>query len=282
MLHRVHPAAQAQQRIVKLTTEQVQADCRIAFGQWGLPDAIQTDRASLFVDDDPTPFPSRLTLWWIGLGLRHQLIPRHTPTCNGSVERSHRTTQARTVRGQTFRNADHLQAQVDADWTELNRQCPSRARGCEGQPPLQAHPDLLRPRRFYFPEDELQLFELQRVYTYLTQFTWVRLVNAHGQVSLGHQRYGLGRRWAGEKVSIRFDPAPPVFLFTALQPLSPPPGSTLQPISRPAQGLGLTDLCGPIAIRPTQPPQQLSFPWASFFPTLPQARLAETPSEARV
>jgi hypothetical protein len=120
VMQRVHPAWQANQRIVKLTTEQVQADCRIAFAQWGLPDAIQTDRASLFVDDDATPFPTRLSLWWIGLGLTHQLIPRHTPECNGSVERSHRTTNERTLSGQAFRNAVHLQAQLDADWLELN------------------------------------------------------------------------------------------------------------------------------------------------------------------
>ena len=36
VLHRVHPAAQAGQRIVKLTTEQVQADCRQAFLECGL------------------------------------------------------------------------------------------------------------------------------------------------------------------------------------------------------------------------------------------------------
>lgn len=277
VLHRVHPAPQADQRIVKLTTEQVQADCRIAFAQWGLPDAIQTDRASLFVDDDATPFPSRLSLWWIGLGLRHHLIPRHTPECNGSVERSHRTTNERTLSGQRFGQAAQLQSQLDADWAELNTQCPSRAAGCDGKPPVRAYPDLLRPRRLYFAEDELRLFDLQRVYAYLTHFTWVRLVNSHGQLSLGSQRYGLGHAWAGQKVAIRFDPPQRVFLFTALHPRHP----RREPITRPAQGLSVTDLCGPIEVRPT-PPQQLSFPWAVFFPAASPARLSETPPEARV
>jgi hypothetical protein len=283
VMQRVHPAWQANQRIVKLTTEQVQADCRIAFAQWGLPDAIQTDRASLFVDDDATPFPTRLSLWWIGLGLTHQLIPRHTPECNGSVERSHRTTNERTLSGQAFRNAVHLQAQLDADWLELNTQCPSRAPGCDGKPPLRAYPDLLRPRRFYFAEEELCLFDLQRIDAYLTHFTWVRLVNSHGQVSLGNHRYGLGRAWAGQKVSIRFDRPQRAFGFTALQSRSAPGHQSLKPITRPAQGLSVLELCGPIEVVPV-PPQQLSFPWALFFPTAaqPQARLSEMPSEARV
>lgn len=74
VMHRIHPAEQLEQRIVKLTAAQVQQDCRTAFTEWGLPDAIQTDQDSIFVDADPTPFPMRLTLWWIGLGIEHRLI----------------------------------------------------------------------------------------------------------------------------------------------------------------------------------------------------------------
>ena len=282
VLHRVHPAERPDQGIVKLTTEQVQADCRLAFSQWGLPDAIQTDRASLFRDDDPTPFPTRLTLWWVGLGVEHRLIPRHTPECNGSVERSHRTLNERSLVGQTFRDAGHLQAQVDADWDELNTQCPSRARGCDGRPPVVAHPDLLRPRRFYCPEQEAELFDLKRVEAYLTQFTWLRTVNSHGQLSLGSHRYGLGRAWADHTVSIRFDPDQRVFVFTLLQPGKPAHGLALDSITRPAQGLSRANLCGDIEIRPVLP-RQLSFPLNMFQPSAAaaEARLFEMPPEAR-
>lgn len=278
VLHRVHPAERGASRIVKPTTEQVQADCRIAFAQWGLPDAVQTDRASLFRDDDPTPFPARLTLWWLGLGIRHAFIPRHTPECNGSVERSHGTTQARTLAGPLFADADQLQAQLDADWDELNTRCPSRARGCAGQPPVVAFPDLLRPRRLYFPEQELEQFDLPRVHHYLAQFTWVRLVNSHGQLSLGGYRYGVGKAWAGCHLAIRFDPARQVFAFAALQPETAT--SRWAPIVRPAQGVSVTEICGPLTTGPT-PARQLSFPWAIFWPSAPaEARLSEMPAEA--
>lgn len=281
VMHRVHPAEQVDQRIVKLTTEQVQADCRIAFAQWGLPDAIQTDRASLFVDDDATPFPTRLNLWWIGLDIRHHLIPRHTPESNGSVERSHRTLDERTLIAQTFRDAAHLQTQVDADWAELNTQCPSRAQGCQGQPPVRAHPELLVPRRLYCPEQELTLFDLKRVDTYLAQFTWVRTVNSHGQLSLGSQRYGLGRAWAGQKVAIRFEPARRAFVFTALQSGPATHDTKLVPVTRLAQGLSAPDLCGSIGPVPT-PALQLSFPLSLFdpFATTAEARLSAMPQRA--
>jgi Integrase core domain/leucine-zipper of insertion element IS481 len=271
LLHRVHPAERPAQRIVKLTTEQVQADCRLAFAQWGLPDAVQTDRASLFRDDDPTPFPTRLTLWWVGLGIAHHLIPPHTPQANGSVERSHRTTAQRTLSGRTFSDAAALQAQLDADWAELNAACPSRARGCGGRPPLAAFPELWRPRRPYWPEQELAQFDLARVDAYLTRFSWLRVVSSHGVLSLGGQRYGLGRLWAGRSVSIRFDPAARSFRFAAL-----PADDRLAPLAHPAQGLTAADLCGAVA-RLTSQPRQLSFPWAVLFPP-PEACLSEMPT----
>jgi len=265
VLHQVHPAPTADQRIVKLTTEQVQADCRIAFTQWGLPDAIQTDHASIFVDDDPTPFPTHLTLWWISLGIEPVRIPRHTPQRNGSVERSHRTLNERTLINQHFRDAAHLQAQVDADWTELNTVCPSRAGDCHGQPPVTAHPELTVPRRFYSPDQEEALFDLRAVDAYLAQFTWVRTVNSYGRLSLGSQRYGLGRAWAGQKVSIQFEPLQRVMVFTLL-PSRLTAGSDARPsITRPALGLSATDLCGTIQAAPV-PPRQLSFPRWLFDP----------------
>ncbi len=225
VMHRIHPAASADQTIIKLTCADIQQDCRIAFTQWGLPDAIQTDRASLFADADPTPFPTRLSLWWLGLGIQHRLIPRHTPQRNGSVERSHRTIHERTLVDQHFKDPDHLQHQVDIDWDELNAECPSRAGTCRGQPPLVAHPELLIPRRPYRPEWELDLFDLKRIDTALASFTWLRKVCRNGKVGLGGYPYGLGRAWANQIVSIRFDPV----ILLKLMPPGPfqkvvPPG----------------------------------------------------------
>jgi hypothetical protein len=216
VMHRIHPAERPEQRIVKLTAAQVQQDCRIAFTEWGLPDAIQTDRASIFADADSTPFPTLLTLWWTGLDIEHRLAP--SPMRNGCIERGQRTLNERTLVNQCFSDADALQQQVDADWYELNVECPSRAKGCNGQPPLVAHPELLVPRRPYCPEWELDLFDLKRVDDYLATHAWIRTVSQVGQVSLGGQRYGLGTAWTGQTVSIRFDPEPRQFVFTQVKP----------------------------------------------------------------
>ena len=262
VMHRIHPAEKPDQRVVKLTAAQVQQDCRIAFTQWGLPDAIQTDRASIFVDADPSPFPTPLTLWWVGLGIEHRLIPRHTPKRNGSVERSHRTLNERTLVGQQFASADALQQKVDADWYELNAECPSRAGGCKGQPPLLAHPELLSARRAYRPEWEQDLFELPRVYSYLASQTWTRTVSQNGQVSLGGEHYGLGRSWAQQTVLVSFDSARGKLIFMQVRAETERGRRlvALAPIDLDAKGLSVEDITGLPAALSGLPARQLMFP----------------------
>jgi hypothetical protein len=260
VMHRIHPAEHPEQRIVKLTTTQVQQDCRVAFAEWGLPDAIQTDQASIFVDADPTPFPAQLTLWWVGLGIEHRLIS--SPKRNGCIERGHRTLNERTLVDQHFDDAEKLQAQIDADWYELNAECASRAKGCHGQPPLLAHPELLAPRRPYGPEWELDLFDLSRVDEYLATHTWIRRVSEVGQVSLGGHRYGLGVAWAGQTVVVDFDAEQRQFVFTQIQP-KPKRGqaqSQLPMLRLDAKGLSVDDITGlPTALQQL-PTRQLMLP----------------------
>ena len=265
VMHRIHPAQEPEQGIVKLTTAQVQQDCRIAFTQWGLPDAIQTDQASIFADADPTPFPTRLSLWWVGLGIEHRLVS--SPLHNGCIERGHRTLNERTLVDQCFA-ADKLQQQVDADWDELNAECPSRAKGCNGQPPLVAHPELLVPRRPYRPEWELDLFDLKRVDDYLATHTWIRTVSEVGQVSLGGQRYGLGIAWAGQAVSIGFDPQLRQFVFTQVKPETKrgQRHPDLSPVRLDAKGLSVQDITGlPVALDDL-PVRQLMLPLSMCYP----------------
>jgi len=266
VMHRIHPAERSEQRIVKLTTAQVQQDCRIAFTQWGLPDAIQTDRASIYVDDDSTPFPTRLALWWVGLGIGHRLVS--SPMRNGCIERGHRTLNERTLVDQRFDDADALQTQVDADWHELNAECPSRAKGCNSQPPLVAHPELLVPRRPYRPEWELDLFDLKRVDNYLATQTWIRKVSAVGLVSLGSQRYGLGRAWAGQTVSISFEPEQRRFVFTQVRPKTKrgKRQPELPPVRLDAKGLSVEEITGLPAAQEDLPMRQLMLPLSMCYP----------------
>jgi len=264
VMHRVHAEGESGRHMARMTGEAAFRDCRIAFTEWGLPAAIQTDRDTIYVDSGKSPFPNRIVLWWVGLGIEHRLIPRRTPKRNGTVERSHRTLQERTLENQEFEGAEELQRRVDEDWHELNHECPSRAKGCHGKPPLVAHPELLTTNRPYRPEWELELFDLQRVDAYLAAFTWTRTCTSAGQIRLRKVRYSLGAAWAHQEVSATYDPEPRQFVFTQIRSHTRKGQAQpqLEPVRRDAKNLSVADITGISQEMQALPTRQLMFPFA--------------------
>lgn len=264
VLHRVHAEGECGRQMARMTGAAAFRDCRIAFTEWGLPAAIQTDRDTIYVDSGPSPFPNRIVLWWVGLGIEHRLIPRRTPKRNGTVERSHRTLKERTLENQEFESAAELQKRVDADWRELNQECPSRAKGCQGKPPLVAHPELLTTERPYRPEWERELFDLQRVDAYLAEFTWLRTCTSAGQIRVRKMRYTLGTAWAHQEVSVTFDPEQRQFVFTQIraQTRKGKEQPQLEPVRREAKNLSVEDITGVSRELQELPTRQLMFPFA--------------------
>ena len=262
VMHRVHAEPERARQMARLTSESAFQDCRIAFTQWGMPEAIQTDRDTIYVDSGKSPFPNRIVLWWVGLGIEHRLIPRRTPKRNGTVERSHRTLMERTLENQEFENAEALQQQVDADWHELNHECPSRARGCHGKPPLVAHPELLTSHRPYQPEWELELFDLKRVNAYLAEFTWVRTCTSVGQLRMRKIRYSLGYAWAHQDVSVTFDPEQRQFVFAQIRSETQKGKDQpkLDPVRRDVKNLSVEDITGLSSAIKDLPSRQLMLP----------------------
>jgi len=262
VMHRVHAEPERARQLARLTSETAFQDCRIAFTQWGMPDAIQTDRDTIYVDSGKSPFPNRIVLWWVGLGIEHRLIPRRTPKRNGTVERSHRTLKERTLDNQKFESAEELQKRVDADWHELNYECPSRAKGCNGKPPLVAHPELLTSHRPYRPEWEHELFDLKRVDAYLAEFTWIRTCTSVGQLRMRKLRYSLGYAWAHQDVSATFDPEQRQFVFTQIrsETRKGKRQPKLDPVRRDAKNLSVEDITGLADALNDLPTQQLMLP----------------------
>jgi len=110
-------------------TEQARPVFERLFRDVGLPQAIRTDNGA--------PFSStglhglcRLTVWWVRLGIQHQLIRPGHPQDNGRHERMHRTLKAATARPPA---ASHRaqQRRFDAFRTEYNEERPHQALGGE-------------------------------------------------------------------------------------------------------------------------------------------------------
>lgn len=68
------------------------------FHEYGLPHAILTDNGSPFASSSALARLSRLSVWWIKLGIRPVLIQPGHPEQNGRHERMHRTLKAETTR----------------------------------------------------------------------------------------------------------------------------------------------------------------------------------------
>lgn len=62
----------------------------LAFTDWGLPERLQVDRASVFFDNTTkSPFPTRLHLWLVALGVTMTLGRPRQPRDQAMTERSH-------------------------------------------------------------------------------------------------------------------------------------------------------------------------------------------------
>jgi transposase InsO family protein len=229
---------------------------RTCFATWDtLPDEIQTDGEPVLIGRAGEHFfPSRFTLWLKGLGIDHLVIRSGKPTDNAEVERCHRTVNDYAIVGNEGLAVKQLNNVLQEAVRELAYELPSRAKGCDGQTPVKAHPELLAPRHPYQPDHELALFDLRRVDAYLATFTWRRIAGKTGQVQVGtrRRRYSIGRTYARQEVLVRFDPADRHFVFSTVHE------PDRQIARRPARGLELADITGlaewPLGIGPQQLP----------------------------
>lgn len=179
----------------KLTLREIQTTLRAGFAEWATrPDSILTDNELVQAGDPENRFPSLLTLWLVGLDIAHQFIRPGCPTDQPHIERNHRTLSGWTNSPEDLHDLTTLQQALDRERAQYNWHFPSRAHGCARQPPLVAHPQLLRPRRPYAPDQELALFDLQRVFDFLARLSFVRKVHqTTAHICLGDHPYCLTR-----------------------------------------------------------------------------------------
>jgi transposase InsO family protein len=96
-----------------------------AFREFGLPERIRTDNGTPFASRGAGGL-SRLSIWWVKLGIRHERIEPGHPEQNGRHERMHRTLKQETVRppAATLRSQ---QLRFDAFRREFNEERPHEA-----------------------------------------------------------------------------------------------------------------------------------------------------------
>ncbi len=249
----LHDAGKAGQRPRQITLEQTRHTLRRCFAFWNtLPERVQTDnQTGLAAARQSNDFPTIFTLWLVGLGIEHVFIRPGRPTDNAEVERCHRTVTDYAIVGNQHQPQPQLQQALDLAVHALNFELPSKAHGCHGLAPVQAHPDLLHHVRLFLPEWEVASFDLQRVYAYLASLSWERIVSKVGRIDLGAHRYSVGVRFARKRITARFEPSSCEFAFYDGQDFIR---------CRPALGLSIAELTGLGLPKDSPGPQQLLLP----------------------
>lgn len=177
------------------TTEDYQLVLRLAFSHWGLPEELQVDHESVFVDTtSQSPYPTRLHLWLLALGVDLVFAEGRPPNAQALIERSHQLWQRQVVDGQHFRTWSGFFEALLARRAFLNGHLPCAS--LDEQPPLVAYPEAAHSGRWYRPEIEYDLLSLDRVDAYLAKGRWYRLASKDATVRLGGQVYyvGVGHR----------------------------------------------------------------------------------------
>jgi putative transposase len=161
-------------RIARPTIAAVQPMFAAAFRAYGLPRSIRCDNG--------TPFGScgaggltRLSAWWVKLGIEPHFIRPASPQENGRHERMHRTLQEQTARPPAA-NSSAQQVSFDAFRRHYNEERPHEALG---QRP---------PGELYVPSSQQMPDEIEPRYDEDHQ---VRRINRNGEI-----------KWHGERVFI--------------------------------------------------------------------------------
>jgi hypothetical protein len=185
------------------TTSDYQCALRLAFARFGMPERIQSDNGSIFHETSTmSPFPTTFHLWLTGLGIRFSFARSRTPTDQAAVERSHRTLFNQVRCTTAFKNWQHLYEWVQQRIEQLNGALICKTINCS---PLSAFPQAIHSQRYYAPQNELKLLDLDRIYAFLAKCEWFRKVAPNHNLSLGGQLYSIKEAQTKQQLRITFD-----------------------------------------------------------------------------
>lgn len=158
-----------------------------AFCQYGLPKIIRSDNGAPFASTGILGL-TKLSVWWIKLGITPERIKPGHPEQNGSHERKHLTLKQETTRP-VGKNQLHQQEKFDEFLDIFNTERPHEALGMK------------TPSELYLPSPKsyptLQSLEYP-------DCDAVKTVNASGCIKLtAKEKYFLGRAFSGEQVGLR-------------------------------------------------------------------------------
>jgi putative transposase len=174
------------QAVEKTDTEAVRAIAEAAFREYGLPRAIRTDNGPPFASRGIAGL-SRLSLYWMKLGIVPERIRAGHPEQNGRHERMHRTLAQETA-APAAANRRRQQEAFDRFRCEYNQERPHEALG--QKPPAALYHSSPRAYPARVPEPDYDSGVL------------VRSVYPHGQFFWKGRDVFLSKVLAGERIGL--------------------------------------------------------------------------------
>jgi len=161
-----------------------------AFRAYGLPKAIRTDNGQPFATSRGLLNLSRLSIWWLRLGIKIDRTERGHPEQNGRHERMHLTLKQETTRP-AGANLLQQQERFDAFVDEYNNRRPHEA--LDMKCPADIYAQSTRQYSEELPELEYPLHDI------------VRVVSPGGTVPFvgKNKAFFLGSAFVGQKIGLR-------------------------------------------------------------------------------
>ncbi len=157
------------------------------FSAHGLPQAIRSDNGLPFASPNGLYNLSRLSVWWLRLGIAIERIPPGKPQRNGRHERMHLTLKTETTKPARH-NVLQQQARFDDFVREFNAQRPHEALG------MRTPAELYRPStRLYRGLDEI-------VYPFHDRDV---LVTACGRICMHRKKINVSTVLAGQRLGLK-------------------------------------------------------------------------------
>jgi transposase InsO family protein len=168
-------------------TAWTKAAFRALFRRQGLPDIIRVDNGAPFASQGPGGL-SKLSVWWIGLGIEVQFSRPACPQDNGCHERMHRTMKAECCTPPSA-NVAAQQQRFDRWRKEFNNERPHEALGMRlpadvYQPSARRLDERIKPRLYPMGAE-------------------IRRVDSAGFIALGGGRGYVGESFVGVDVELQ-------------------------------------------------------------------------------
>lgn len=169
-------------------TETVRAGMERVFERHGLPEIIRSDNGAPFAGSHSPLGLSRLSAWWVGLGIGLDRIDPGRPDQNGSHERMHRDLAAE-VECRATEDTATQQAALDVWRRTFNEERPHAALG------------MRVPREFY--ADSPRRFDPSPIELVYPPEHVVRKVGPKGEVKFQSQRLSISTALSGWEIGLQ-------------------------------------------------------------------------------